>query len=351
MDVPMIAPYNLTVIQPNIRPVFTADGSYHADALQDNLDHACDLIRAGSRNFASKLFVLPEFFLQGFQPGIPVEAWTKASIQLAGREVETLGKVARDTGAYISGMVYEVMDEYPGRFFNTAIIVAPNGEVVLRYRKLYAMTTKTRPGDVYRQYTAQHGGPASLFPVADTPLGKLGCLVCYDINFPEVTRCLALNGAEIFLHCSSETRSQYHLPDGGWTMARRVRAYENIAYLAMANTGHNIDPGGFEDRSHGESQIVDFNGRVMNIANTSNETMITASIDIEALRRRRAEPRLNFLAELSPGIHAPIYEQANCWPLDHWANTPVTSVEENRAVAREVIGQMTADGTLMAPGQ
>jgi hypothetical protein len=134
-------------------------------------------------------------------------------------------------------------------------------------------------------------------------------------------------------------------------MARRVRAYENIAYLAMANTGHNIDPGGLQDRSHGESQIVDFNGKVMNLANTSNETMVTAEIDIEALRRRRAEPRLNFLAELSPGIHAPIYQQADCWPVDHWATSPVTSVEENRTVARAVIEQMTADGTLTAPSK
>lgn len=345
----MIAPYNLTVIQPNVRPVFSPDGTYRRDALEGNLERACDLIRAGSRESKSKLFVLPEFFMHGFQPGIPLEAWIDASISIEGPEVQQLGRVAQETGAYISGMVYDVMEDYPGRYFNTAIIVSPAGEVVLRYRKLYAMTSKTRPGDVYSQYAAQFGGPAALFPVVDTPVGRLGCLVCYDINFPEVTRCLALNGAEIFLHCSSETRSPYHLPDGGWTMARRVRAYENLAYLAMANIGQSIDSGGPSDRSHGESQIVDYTGKVMNIANTSSESMITAEIDIEALRRRRAQPRLNFLAELSPGIHAPMYQQAECWPTDHWADKPITSAEENREVQREVIRRMTANGIFKAP--
>ena len=67
MSSAMIAPYNLTVIQPNVRTVFTADGRYQPEVIQENLEHACDLIYAGSRYFKSKLFVLPEFFLHGFQ--------------------------------------------------------------------------------------------------------------------------------------------------------------------------------------------------------------------------------------------------------------------------------------------
>ena len=346
----MIAPYNLTVIQPNVKPVFSGDGGYRPEALQENLDHTCELILSGSRFFGSRLYVLPEFFLHGFQPGRSVDEWIEASIQVPGPQTDQLARVAREANAYICGMVYDTIEEFPGRYFNTALIIAPDGEIMLRYRKLYAMTSKTRPGDVYQQYMDQFGGPRALFPVADTPIGKLGCLICYDVNFPEVTRCLALQGAEVFLHCSSEGRSPYHLPDGGWTMARRVRAYENLAYLAMANTGLAIDSGGAADAGHGESQIIDFNGRVMNIATTSNETMITAEIDIEALRRRRATAKINFLAELSPQIHAPIYAAARCWPADHWAAEPIGSAEDNRVVEREVIAQMMRDGVYTAPG-
>lgn len=342
-------PYSLTVVQPNVRPVLKQKGGFEAAHLKENLDHAAALAQTAARYFQSKLIVFPEFFLHGFQPGRPVSEWIEASIAVPGPVTEELGKVAKATGAYLCGMVYEVDSDYPGRYFNTAIIIDPKGEIVLRYRKLYAMTSKTRPGDIYSEYVEKNGGPTSLFPVVDTPLGKLGCLVCYDINFPEVTRCLALQGAEVFLHCSSESRSPYHLPDGGWTMARRVRAYENVAYLATANTGLTLTEDGAQDISHGHSQIVDFNGRVMNMAETSNETMISAEIDIEALRRRRAKPKINFLAEVSTQIHAPIYAAAQGWPIDHWADKPIADAGENRVLEREVIAKMTANGILKAP--
>jgi predicted amidohydrolase len=346
----MIEPYNLTVVQPSVRPVFKNDEPFRRDALDENLERACDSIRTGARYFGSKLFLFPEFFLQGFAPGRSVDDWIEASITLPGPEVEALGQAAKDAGAYVCGMVYDVIDEFPGRFWNTSIIIDPQGEIVLKYRKLYAMTAKTRPGDVYQQYMEIFGGPESLFPVVDTPLGRLGTLICYDINFPEVTRCLALQGAEVFLHASSEGRSAYHLPNGGWEIARRTRAYENMAYLAMANCGPSIEGSRPTDFSHGHSQIVDYEGQVMNMAESAGDTMITAEIDIEALRRRRSQARINFLAEFSPAIHAPIYEAAEAWPVDRWADTPLASVAEGREVERGVIERMTENGVFAAPG-
>ena len=70
-------------------------------------------------------------------------------------------------------------------------------------------------------------------------------------------------------------------------MARKVRAYENVAYLAMANDGPVEGGSGPSDVCTGQSQIIDFNGQVITIAETTNETMLTCEIDIEALRRRR----------------------------------------------------------------
>lgn len=344
----MIEPYNVTVIQPNIKPVFKGKDPFRRGALQENLDKASELVLVGARSTRSKLFVLPEFFLQGYQAGRSVDDWIEASIRIPGPETEQLGKVAREAKAYIVGMAYDLIDDFPGRFWNTAFIIDPAGDVVLKYRKVYAMTGKTRPGDVYDQYVAKFGAEG-LFPVVDTPIGRLGALVCYDINFPEVTRCLALQGAEVLLHCTAEGRSPYHMDEGGWEMARKVRAYENLAYLAMANVGRFIDGEGPEDFSHGHSQIIDFNGRVLNIADTSNETMITAEIDIEALRRRRASPSVNFLAELNPQIHTPIYEKSRLWPTNGWADQPLRDVSENEQAAREAIGRMTEAGVLAAP--
>jgi len=345
----MIEPWNLTVVQPPVRPVFRGSGPWQREALLANLQRSCETVRLTSRYFRSKVIVFPEFFLHGFAPGRSNQHWIDASLRLDGPELRELGDAAREAGAYVAGMTYEVIDAYPGRFWNTAFVLNPSGEVALVYRKLYAMTGKTRPGDVYDDYVERFGGPEALFPVLRTPLGNLGCLVCYDINFPEVTRCLALKGAEVFLHISSEGRSGYHLPEGGWEMARRVRAYENLAYLAMSNCGPTVDGEGPADLSHGHSQVIDFNGQVLNMAETGGDTLINAEIDIEALRRRRARASLNFLAELSPQIHAPIYAAAAAWPINRWLDRPGTGVSENREVEREVIAKMTRAGVLEAP--
>ncbi|MFO1207434.1 MAG: nitrilase-related carbon-nitrogen hydrolase [Burkholderiales bacterium] len=345
----MIEPWRITVVQARVRPVFRGNGDVQRDALEENLEHACDLVRRGARVFGSRLFVFPEFFLQGFDLGRSNADWIAASLRIPGPETERLGQAAREANAYIAGMSYELIDDFPGRYFNTGFIVSPRGEVVLRYRKLYSLTGKTTPADVYDEYTRLYGGPESLFPVIDTPLGRIGVMNCYDINFPEGARCLALRGAEILLHVTSEGTGPHQAADGGWTIARRARAYENTCYLAMANTGPIIDtelPPGIH---HGHSQIIGFDGRVIHMAEGADESLVTATIDIEALRRRRTEHRMNFLAELVPGVHAPIYTRATGWPLNRFANEPMSGPQDNVAVYGEVLERMRRNGIFAPP--
>ena len=128
----MTAPYNLTVIQPRIRRVFDDQGVFHRDAITENLDHHSELILAGSRYNNSKLFVLPEFSLQGFAGGVSIDNWIEASVRVPGPETDHMGRIAKETGAYIAFMVYEYMPDWPGRYWNTAVIVSPDGEVVHR---------------------------------------------------------------------------------------------------------------------------------------------------------------------------------------------------------------------------
>lgn len=345
----MIEPWQLTVVQAAVRPVYRGDGPLRCDALEENLERACALVRSGARVYGSRLYVLPEFFLQGFELGRSTQDWIAASVRIPGPETTRLGEVARETGAYIAGMAYEVVDDYPGRYFNTAFLLSPDGEVVLRYRKFYSLTSKTTPADIYDEYTRRIGGPGELFPVLDTPLGRIGMLGCYDINFPEVARCLALRGAEILLHLTSEGIGPHQADDGGWTIARRARAYENTCYLAMANTGPFLDsilPPGV---SHGHSQVIGFDGRVMHMADGAGETLITATIDIEALRRQRTMKRFNFLAELIPGAHAPIYAQACGWPLNAYLDRPLASVQDNIDLYDEVLEAQRARGLRVPP--
>ncbi|NBW90355.1 MAG: hypothetical protein EBR51_10730, partial [Gammaproteobacteria bacterium] len=152
-------------MQPAVKPVFKGDSPLRRDALRENLDRACEHVRVAAKYARSKVVVFPEFFLHGFQPGRSNADWIDASLKIDGPELAELGKAARSAGCYVAGMIYEVLDAYPGRFWNTAVIIDPQGEIRLTYRKLYAMTGKTRPGDVYDDYVRRYGGPQSLFPV------------------------------------------------------------------------------------------------------------------------------------------------------------------------------------------
>jgi len=344
-------PYNATVVQSSVRPVVKADGGHRPETLRANAEHAARLVRQGAAAFRSKLFVLPEFCLHGFELGVPTAAWLEAAITLPGPEIEPLQRAARDTGAYIAGMAYERIPQFPGRFFNTAFILDPQGEVALRYRKMYSSTGKTTPQDVYTEYCRLFGGPGSLFPVLDTPLGRLGALVCYDIHFPEVARCLALRGAEVLLHITSEARGPEHFEEGGgaWSAVRKARAWENVRYLAMANTGPNLDSDLPPNVCHGGSQLIDFTGRTLNRADGTEECLVTAPIDIAALRRRRAGSRFAFLTEFCPAAHAPIYAAAMGWPLDAFAAAPMPSAQEGAAQQREVWRSMREAGLIAGP--
>ena len=130
--------------------------------------------------------------------------------------------------------------------------------------------------------------------MADTPIGRLGCAICYDWLFPEAIRQLAANGAEVLVRVSA-----YMDPWGAtppmdwWTVVNRCRALENMAYVVAANQGASLRhyppfswPGG--------SMVVDYDGRILAQADPGpGERIVVAPIDIDALRderERRARP-------------------------------------------------------------
>ena len=158
----------------------------------------------GSARHQAKLVVFPEFCVQGYALQRSIADWERAGILLPGPETAAMAKVARATGAYIAGAVFERIPAFPGRYFMSGFVISPEGatpedQLKLLYRKVYALTHKTRPGDMYDQFVAKFGR-AALFPVIDTPLGKIGCAVAADISWPEVPRALAMRGAELIFN-------------------------------------------------------------------------------------------------------------------------------------------------------
>jgi predicted amidohydrolase len=191
---------------------------------------------------------------------------------------------AKEHGIYIqTGTFLEKDDRYPGHVFNTTCLVGPEG-MIYKYRK-------THPWIPWEVHASPHDLPGydeDPFPVADTPIGKIGVAICYDWLFPEAIRQLALKGAEILVRVSA-----YMDPWGAtppmdwWTVVNRCRALENIAYVVAANQGAAANhyppfswPGG--------SMIVDYDGRILAQADPGpGEKIVVAPLDIAALRAER----------------------------------------------------------------
>lgn len=274
------------------------------------IEHCAALIR-GSKGFVRtfsgddvRLVVLPEYFLSSFPLGESVPAWkARACCDPEGPEYAALSALAQEQKVYLSGNLYENDAHFPELYFQTSFIIADNGDVVLRYRRLISMFAPT-PHDVLDRYLDVYGAEA-LFPVADTPLGRLACVASEEILYPEISRCLALRGAEVLCHSSSEVGSPRPTPKN---IAKQARAYENMCYLVSANSA-GIDAIPFPAAStDGHSQVVDYRGKVLAEAGPGETMVGNAPLSIDALRHARRQPAMtNLLARQRLDLFAASY--------------------------------------------
>lgn len=252
------------------------------------------IARTGRQIRASKLFigpdvrlvVLPEYFASSYPAGEPLPLWAeRAAWAPDGAEYAAVGAIARAQAVYISGNAYETDAHFPGLYFQTSFIVSDAGEVVLRYRRLISMFAPT-PHDVWDRYLQVYGIDA-VFPVTDTPLGRLACIASEEILYPEIARALALNGAEVFLHSTSEVGSPRLTPKD---VAKRARAIENMAWVVSANSAGIVNLDFPTQSTDGMSKLVDHKGEVRAEAGFGESMVANAEIDLAALRRDRAKP-------------------------------------------------------------
>ena len=127
-----------------------------------------------------------------------------------------------------------------------------------------------------------------------------------------------------------------------WESIRTTRAYENKYYLAMANIGMYEGANRGLYGSHGDSAIHNFDGAILNKIAGAGEATIKAPIDLNALRRVRAKPfhPVTIRAEM----YAREYDHFVGWPLDGFADKPIESIEETRALFRKLVEERRARG-------
>ncbi|GAB3886360.1 nitrilase-related carbon-nitrogen hydrolase [Spirosoma agri] len=265
------------------------------------------------------LVVVPEYFLTGFPTTETTHEWReKAALEIDGRIYEALSAMVQRQQVYFSGNAYEQDPFFPELFFQTSFIIGPNGDVLLRYRRLNSMVSPT-PHDVWELYLDAYGYE-SLFPVVKTNIGNLACLASEDILYPEVARCLAVRGAEVLLHSTSEIGSP--LPTQR-NVAKLARAIENMAYVVSANSAGMTDsalPVGSLDAG---SKVIDPKGLVLAEAGYGESMVANADIDLAALREFRQRPSAsNLLARQRLELYSESYAKHSLYPPNTLLSQP-----------------------------
>ena len=348
-----VAPYSAACVQSGVVRTFDASGNFLPHALERNVSAMCELIRRGADEYGARLMSFPEFGLQVPSAPMSPAQWWPGTIRADGPEIERIGKAAQDANVYVAFNPIEGIDRFPGRYFLSGMIAGPSGDVILNYRKLTGLTGKTRPGDLLSDWL-DHFGEDSLFPVADTPIGRLACVVAGDMNYPEIARGMVLKGAEVLL---SPTASATYPADHSFdvpvntTMTRRVRAYENMAYVLLSDlgpVGADAQPP-FTRRQ--PSQIIDFKGNKLAGTQSGGVEFAVATIDIDALRRERTSlGGANLLSHLQMPLHRGMYGATNFAPVNTHLDAPLESMDEHRAAQRETISRLVEEGILTPPG-
>jgi predicted amidohydrolase len=344
----MIKPWRATCMQVYCNLVNSARSRDEALTIMNrSLDRWITLIRGVARDGSSnQLLLFPEFCLTGFPLSESAAEWIdKACVEIPGPVTERLQREAQQHKIWLGANSYERDATWPGRYFNTSYLIGPNGNILLKYRRINTVQTGS-PHDFMDQYLARYGVEGT-FPVAKTELGNIAMMPCGEIMYPEAARMFMFRGAEVLLHPTSDHGAS---DKWSWESAKKVRASENMMYLVSANQTGQI--GGIlpQGTTAGHSKIYDWDGRVLADSGGPGESTVCSDlIDVEALRRVRAVPgSLNRLLRQRVDIYRPLYNAMTLYPPNRFADAPMDSKQRIVEVQAEAYRNLVKAGVIQA---
>jgi len=233
------------------------------------------------------IYIFGEYFLSGDRCK---DEFRDLAEPLNGPSNQHLKKIAKNKQCYIVFGMPTKDDKVDGLIYNTSVLIHPNGTVDA-YKKWFLPTAGPFEEKIFFDQGEE-------LPVFNTPFGKIGLLICYDLNFPELAKALTLQGADLLICISaspSTTRKYFEtlLP---------ARALENTVFVAYVNLAGNQ-----EDLIYwGGSQVYDPLGTLLIKAPYFEESIITCDINLKILESVRA--RRPLLRDIRPEIYQDLYQ-------------------------------------------
>lgn len=241
-----------------------------------NLEEAEKLIKTAVQQEA-ELVVLPEnFAIMGLSE---VDKVAIAEMAGEGPIQQFLSQQASKHGIWIVGGTIPIESSVTGKVYSASLLYNDSGDMISRYDKIHLFDVMLEDSnESYNESETIESGNDVV--VVDTPFGKLGMAICYDLRFPELFRAMADVGMEICVLPSAFTNltGRAH-----WESLLRARAIENLCYMIAP------DQGGYHKNgreTYGDSMIVDPWGVVLNRL-PHGTGVVVSDVDLEKLRKTR----------------------------------------------------------------
>jgi nitrilase len=243
-----------------------------APDLVTNLTTAAKLMDQAAADGA-QLVSLPEYFVQiGWHE---TDKFQIAEVLGHGPIQEMLAAKARQLKLWVAGGSIPIKTHDPAKVTNTALLFNPQGEVVARYDKMHLFSYQdgTRHLDEGRTMVA-----GTSVVAANTPFGRIGMSICYDLRFPELYR--AMGEVDLIL-----VPSAFTVPTGSahWRVLLRARAIENQCYVLAAAQGGTHASG---RQTYGHSMLIDPWGEVVSVL-PEGEGVVMGEMDLARLKSVR----------------------------------------------------------------
>lgn len=192
-----------------------------------------------------------------------------------------LGDAAKRHSLWIVGGSIPIASPDAERVYGACPVVDADGNAVALYRKIHLFDVDLPGGrESYRESNSMYPGDEVV--TADTPAGRIGLTICYDVRFPELYRRLVDDGAVLFTVPSAFTATT---GAAHWHVLMRARAVENLAWvIAPGQFGSHPD----KRETYGHSLIVDPWGRIV-AESAGGNTHVVADVDPGLTRRLRSE--------------------------------------------------------------
>ena len=243
---------------------------------------------AKAANQGANLVILPEYFCimgQHDTDKVAVAEDYRASTPDASTPIQLfLQQQAMQLGVYLIGGTLPLKTSDANKVYNTTLVYAPDGAVVARYDKIHLFGFQNGL-EYYDESTTIMAGELAQAPVVwDSPWGRIGLSICYDVRFPELYRAARDVLAWVNVAAFTQTTGQAH-----WELLMRARAVENQCYVIACGQGGEHENG---RRTFGHSMIVDAWGIVQAVQSVGEGVVMSVIKPSRVERVRTSIPAL-----------------------------------------------------------